>query len=993
MRVSYIIQLSNLIMFNLPQIEKEILDFWEQDKTFQKTLDKESPHGDYVFYDGPPFATGLPHYGHIVASLMKDIVPRYWTMKGYHVERKWGWDCHGLPIENIVEKELKLENKKDIEQLGIAKFNHTCQSKVLTYAEEWRKTIYRLGRWVDMDNDYKTMDLDFMESVWWVFKELWDKGLIYEGYKSMHICPRCETTLSQSEVSQGYKDIKDLSVIAKFELLNEPNTFILAWTTTPWTLPGNVALAVGEDIDYIEVEIESGNIPMHSFKVSDGHNLAETATKVGAESERYILAKANAKNILKDKKYKIIKKLKGKNLVGKKYKPLFPYYNNSQTKNINHGFKIYAADFVTVEDGTGVVHIAPAFGEDDMKLGQQYNLPFIQHVNMDGRFKDEVKDFKGLEVKPKDNTQQTDVAIIKYLAQHNLLFTKEKYEHSYPHCWRCDTPLLNYATSSLFVDVLKIKERALELAKEIDWTPQHIKSGRFGKWLEGARDWSISRQRFWGSVIPIWQCNKCQQRMVFGSKVKLEKISGQKINDLHKHVVDKIEFKCPTCGGVMHRVPDVLDCWFESGSMPYAQLHYPFDNKKKFEDNFPAEFIGEGVDQTRAWFYYLHILATALKNKPAFKHVIANGIVLAEDGKKMSKKLQNYPDPAVIFDKYGADRLRYYLAASPVMRAEDLNFNEKDLVEQTRFFNVLFNVLSFYQLFAEKIEVQAFQSEDSKHILDKWILARLQLLKRQITQKMDNYNLNVVREIPNFVNDLSTWYVRRSRDRFKSDDIHDKITALRTLHFVLLELSKVMAPFLPFTAEYLYRQLAVDNSFSVHLENWPLVDKEYINQSIIDYMHNTRKVVELGLAKRAEAGIKVRQPLNELKIKNCQLDQVYVDLIKDELNVKKIKQTKGTGELAVELDTKLTDELKQEGLFRELVRAINQQRKKMDLTIRDKVIIEYNTQDKNLQELFKKYKTGLKKSVLAERIQPTQRILKQLKVNDSIIGFNLIKKD
>jgi len=950
-------------MFNLPQIEEKILDFWNKDKTFQKSLDKKSPNGDYVFYDGPPFATGTPHYGHLVANLMKDIVPRYWTMKGYHIERKWGWDCHGLPIENIVEKELKLNSKKDIEELGIDKFNTTCRSKVLTYAEDWRRIIDRLGRWVDMDNDYKTMDLDYMESIWWVFKELWEKDLIYEGHKAMHICPRCETTLSQSEVSQGYQDIKDLSVIAKFELVDEPNTFMLAWTTTPWTLPGNVALAVGEEVDYAIVEINQ---------------------------EKYILAKANLESLLNGKEYKIIKELKGSDLVGKKYQPLFPYYNNKKTENITNGFKIYAADFVTIEDGTGVVHIAPAFGEDDMTLGQQHNLPFVQHVGMDGRFKDEVIDFKGIEVKPKDDSQATDVKIIKYLAGKILLFAKEKYEHSYPHCWRCDTPLLNYATSSWFVNVLKIKEEAINLAEKINWTPPHIKAGRFGKWLEGARDWSISRQRFWGSAMPIWVCNQCGQQKVIGSKDELEKASGVKINDLHKHIVDKIHFKCEACDGVMQRIPDVLDCWFESGSMPYAQMHYPFENKEKFENNFPAEFIGEGVDQTRAWFYYTHILAVGLKNMPAFKNVIANGIVLAEDGKKMSKKLQNYPDPAEVFNKYGADPLRYYLTASQVMRAEDLNFSEKDLAEQTRFFNILFNVLSFYQMFAGKIDVQDADEEKVENILDQWIFARLELLKKNITQKMDNYELNSIREIPEFIDDLSTWYVRRSRDRFKGDDAKDKLLALRTLREVLLELSKLMAPFMPFIADYLYQELTEANK-SVHLESWPTPNEDLLDQKVLDYMVITRKVVELGLAKRAEEGIKVRQPLGGLRIMNYELSQDYLSLIRDELNVKEIKQTKGEGDLEVKLDTQLTDELKQEGLFREVVRTINQLRKKMELTIEDKVVVQYNTTDKDLKAVFEKYNQELLKNVLASEIKPTTTELDKIKVNDIVIGIKIIK--
>ncbi len=963
-------------MFNLPQLEEKILAFWNQNKIFQKTLDKSSPQGDYVFYDGPPFATGLPHYGHIVASLMKDIVPRYWTMKGYHVERKWGWDCHGLPIENIVEKSLNLKNKKDIEKLGVEKFNLTCQSKVLTYAEEWKKVINRLGRWVDMENDYKTMDLPYMESIWWVFKQLWEQGLIYEGHKSMHICPRCQTTLSQSEVSQGYVDIEDISVIAKFKLKKEAlalgngqtikgNIYILAWTTTPWTLPGNVALAVGEAIDYAVVELEN---------------------------DYYILAKNNLSVIMDSRPYREVSALKGKDLVGLDYQPLFDYYLSADLKNKDNGFKVYAADFVTVEDGTGVVHIAPAFGEDDLNLGMQYKLPFIQHVGIDGRFKPEVKDFAGLEVKARGDTQSTDKKVIEYLKQRNLVFDTQTYTHAYPHCWRCDTPLLNYATNSWFVAVTKVKPEALELAKQINWTPAHIKEGRFGKWLAGARDWSISRQRFWGSVMPIWQCEQCGQYKVLGSIKELEELSGQKVNDLHKHVVDKIEFKCEACGGQMKRIPDVLDCWFESGSMPYAQMHYPFENQAKFENNFPAEFIAEGVDQTRAWFYYLHILATALKHKPAFKNVIANGIVLAADGKKMSKKLNNYPDPSLIFDKYGADPLRYYLAASPVMRADDLNFNEKDLVEQSRFFNTLFNVLNFYQMFSRQPKQPAeFKAEALEHILDKWLIAKLEKLKYTLTDKMDHYDLNSVRYIPEFIEDLSTWYVRRSRERFKGDNQKDKDNALMVLGHTLLELSKIMAPFLPFTAEHFYQQLGGQLE-SVHLENWPVADKGLINQRLLDYMQATRKVVELGLAKRAEFGIKVRQPLNELVILNYQLPEEYLPLIKDELNIKNVKVKPGKGDLSVELDIHLTDELKAEGLAREIIRTVNQQRKKMNLTIEDKIILEYASPDDFVTQVFETFALELRKGVLANRLARVDGDnLPTYNLNNFSVGLRIIK--
>ncbi|MDD5031985.1 MAG: class I tRNA ligase family protein [Patescibacteria group bacterium] len=1048
-----------------PAMEEEVLNFWEENKIFEKSVEKGKK--DYIFYDGPPFATGTPHYGHIVASLMKDIVPRYWTMKGYRVERKWGWDCHGLPIENIVEKEMKTKSKKDIEKMGVDKFNEQCRSKVLVYAKEWEKTVRRMGRWVDMKNAYKTMDLDYMESVWWVFKQLWDKGLIYKDYRSMHICPRCETTLSQSEVAEGYKMVKDLSVTVKFEVTNanelktnltsEDKVYLLAWTTTPWTLIGNVALAVGEKIDYVIINYEgyqqilehTENREVKEFsRISKGtYILAKDIVWNNLQSNAGLMQEVRLlvgyysndemkgdllKNIAPDvffKKYSF-KIIKGKDLVGLEYKPLFKsievWFSRDSTplshllKTVHSGkrsdildgqaiqnkrgninkkiFKIYSANFVNTDEGTGIVHIAPAFGEDDFNLAkkEEFNV-MIQHVKINGRLDDinscyypeeETQDwnqqkweqwrdliidkqesrngFIGKEVKPKDNPQATDVEIIEYLKKQNLLFSEKEYEHSYPHCWRCETPLLNYATSSWFVKITEIKKKMLKLAKEINWVPAHIKEGRFGNWLEGARDWSISRQRFWASVIPIWEC-ACGERKVIGSVEELEKLSGQKITDLHKHIVDKITFKCEKCGGEMKRVSDVLDTWFDSGSMPYAQMHYPFENKKKFEANFPAEFIAEGVDQTRAWFYYLHAIATGIKKSHAFKNVVVNGIVLAEDGKKMSKRLNNYPDPMEVMDKYGADPLRYYLCASPVMKADNINFSEKDMAEQTRFFNILLNVLSFYKMFAGDLKVENLDKKDLVNVLDKWITARLEQTKQIITEKMDNYDLHAIREIPIFINDLSTWYVRRSRDRFKGDDQEDKMRALKTLRRTLYHLARIMAPFLPFTAEHIYQELGADVE-SVHLKEWAPVKKEWIDKDVLENMEMVKKIVELGLAKRDEAGIKVRQPLNELRITNYELRKEYEELVKDELNIKEVKFVKGD-ELAVELDTEMTPELVAEGVKRELTRAINNLRKETGMTIQDRAVIYYQTENKEIKEVFEKFGEEIKKDTLAKEIQ------------------------
>ncbi len=948
--------------------------FWETNKIFEASIAKEAPKGDYVFYDGPPFATGTPHYGHIVASLMKDVVPRYFTMNGYRVERTWGWDCHGLPIENIVEKELGTKSKKDIEAMGVAKFNELCRSKVLGYAKDWEKTIRRLGRWVDFEHGYKTMDLAYMESVWWVFKNLWDKGLIYEGYRSMHICPRCETTLSQSEVAEGYKDIKDLSAMVKFELVDEPGTFVLAWTTTPWTLIGNVALAVGEKIDYVLLSCHS---------------------REGGNPEQYILAKDRVSEVMKDNECEIKREFKGSELVGKTYKPLFDYYaKDDNLKNKENGWKIYSADFVTTEEGTGVVHIAPAFGEDDLNLGKQYNLPFIQHIGMDGIIKPEATDFAGLSVKPIGDTQATDVEIIKYLAHHNLLFDKAKYEHSYPHCWRCDTPLLNFATSSWFVKVEDIKPAALKTAEDINWSPEHIKAGRFGQWLEGARDWSISRQRFWASVLPIWKCDKCGELEVFGAVADLAKRGETKITDLHKHIVDEIAFKCAKCDGTMHRVPDVLDTWFDSGSMPYAQKHYPFEDKAKFDANFPAEFIAEGVDQTRAWFYYLHIIANGIFAKAAFKNVIVNGIVQAEDGKKMSKKLQNYPDPNEVLDHYGSDALRAYLLASPVMQAENLNFSEKGVEESLRKnIMILWNVYKFYELYADVTAA----GNDSKNILDIWILARLNQLIAEVTEAMNNYNLpKAVRPITAFIDDFSTWYLRRSRDRFKEVG-EAKQSALATTKFVLLELAKVMAPFMPFMAEMLWQKAGAynfqDKNSSVHLAAWPSAGET--DEQVLVNMDITKQAVELALAKRDEAGIKVRQPLPKLSLLNCSLDKAYLDLIADEVNVKEVACKFGEGNLTVELDIKISDELAAEGLRRELVRAINGLRKKAGLSINDKVNIFIANVDSDLfKAMVALYNSEILQETIGQQITiadlPTDLLIKEeVKINSHQIVLGL----
>lgn len=941
--------------YNASKHEKEILEFWEKDKTFEKSVNERPEDKPYVFYDGPPFATGLPHYGHIVASVMKDVVPRYQTMNGKRVERVWGWDCHGLPIENIVEKELGTKSKQEVEVLGVDKFNEMCRSKVLSYVGEWERTVNRLGRWIDMKNAYRTMDIEFMESVWWVFKQLWEKDLIYKGHKAMHICPRCETTLSQQEVSEGYKDIKDLSVTAQFKLTNakeqldlDGDVYMLAWTTTPWTLPGNVLLAVGETIEYALVKYE------------DAH---------------FLVAKDLVMANFEGKEFEVVGHHKGKDLVGLTYEPLFPYFADSE-----NAFRVIVADFVTTEDGTGVVHIAPGFGTDDYEVFKKEGVPFIQHVGMNGRFIDAVTDFAGMHVKPQEDHMATDVQIIKWLAHNGKLFSKKKYEHSYPHCWRCDTPLLNYATTSWFVAVTKVKDDALKQAKNINWSPPHIKEGRFGKWLEGARDWSISRQRFWASVIPVWVSDDGQDEICVGSVAELEELSGVKVDDLHKHVVDHITFE--KNGKTYTRVPDVLDTWFDSGSMPYAQVHYPFENEQKFEAGFPAEYIAEGQDQTRAWFYYLHVLGIALKGTHAFNNVIVNGIVLAEDGKKMSKKLQNYPDPNKVLEEYGADALRFYLMSSPIVAAESLNFSEEGVREVfNKVVNTLANVLSFYEMFSDSELETRNLKPSSKHVLDRWILAKLQELIGTVTNHMEGYRLDdAARPMMDFILDLSQWYVRRSRDRMKGSNAADQKAAVVTLGYVLRQLSLVMAPFTPFIAEKVWYAVTGEKE-SVHLQQWPKVEKKMVDEKVIEDMVQVRKVVEMGMSLRKEAGIRVRQPLGTLMIAGADVTDDLLEIIAQELNVKKaavetkhasspsdVIVSKTDNQLSVALNTEITDELRKEGLQRELVRAINGLRKDQGLTREDRITVQYQTDSDLLKEVIDMYKNELQESVLADAI-------------------------
>jgi isoleucyl-tRNA synthetase len=908
--------------------ELEILGYWEKNKIFERSVSERPKDDPFVFYDGPPFATGLPHYGHLVGSTIKDVIPRFWTMRGKRVERVWGWDCHGLPVENIVEKELDLGDKKKIEAYGIGKFNDACETQVLKYAEEWKKVIHRFGRWVDMDSAYRTMDVEYMESVWWVFKQLWDKEKIYQGYRPMHICPRCATTLSASEVGLEYQDITDISVTARFKLRQDENTSLLAWTTTPWTLPGNMLVAVGADIDYI---------------------------KAKQRNEILIVAKNRADEML-DGEYEVMEELKGSDLVGLEYKPLFSYFVDAEKS-----FRVVSADFVSDEDGTGLVHVAPGFGDDDFRLGQDEGLDIIRHVNIDGTFTEEVKDFAGDQAKPSDKK------IVEWLASHGLVYTTKQVRHSYPHCWRCDTPLLNYATESWFVKVSELNNDLLRTNAETNWVPSSIKDGRFGNWLEGARDWSVSRSRYWGTPLPVWKSETSGDFIVVGSVDELEKLTGEKVDNLHKHIIDDLVFEKD--GQTYRRIPEVLDCWFESGSMPYAQMHYPFENKDRFEKGFPADFIAEGQDQTRGWFYTLHVLSTILFDKPAFQNVIVNGIVLAENGKKMSKKLKNYPDPMEVIESFGADAVRFYLMSSPVVRAENLRFKESGVKEvSNKLIGTLANVLSFYKLFVT--ETPEIVEKADLHVLDRWVLSRLAQTRDNVTKYMEEYELSsATREIQEFVTELSQWYVRRSRDRFKTEG-KDAQVAARVLHRVLETVSQIAAPFIPFMSEYIYRGLQErDEADSVHLSSWPTkADLDFFDQEALDHMVTVRELVSKTLEAREAAKMPVRQVLGALEVASPKkLDDAYLEIIANEVNVQKVAW-KMADKLRVNLNVELTPELKQLGLVREITRQGNSLRKALKLTIDDEVVLHWETDDDNASATFEKYGEEISERVRAAKM-------------------------
>ncbi len=961
-----------------PIMEEEVLNFWDKNEIFKKSVEKSASQGDYVFYDGPPFGTGEPHYGHLLSSISKDVMPRFWTMQGYRVERRWGWDCHGLPIENIIEQDLKISGKKEIEKIGIDKFCETCRSRVLEYADIWEVMVRRIGRWVEFKNSYKTMDVNYMESVWWAFKNLWEKDLIYQGRKVQLYCPRCETPISNFEVAMdnSYKEITETSVYAKFKVKNakeklglEGDVYVLAWTTTPWTLPGNIALAVGEKIEYILIKI--GN-------------------------SYYVLAKERSEVIKEN--YKAVKEFKGKDLVGLEYEPLFevPAFKNSG-KPV---YKIYAADFVTTEDGTGVVHTAVVYGEDDYNLGLKYDLPIVPMLDEKGVFNETVPQFKGVYFK------KADKLVIEDLEKRGLVFATEATAHPYPFCHRCDTQLFYNAIPAWFMAVSKLKKRMLELNKKINWFPEYLKKGRFALGIEQAPDWNISRNRYFGTPIPVWQCDKCGRMEVVGSVKELEEKSGVKnINDIHIHKVSDLNWLCAKCDGNMKRISEVLDCWVESGSMSFAQMHYPFENKEKFEANFPAQFISEYISQTRAWFYVMHVMSVALFDSNSFENVIATGVILNEKGDKMSKSKKNYPDPWKVINEYGVDALRFYLMSSAVMQAENLFFNERDLRDIFRKnIMILWNIFKFYEMYQKEAEAGEYSKQRSGNVLDKWILAKLNVLSMDVTENMKTYNLpKATRPISDFINDFSTWYLRRSRDRFKSDDKIDQKAAIATTKFILLELAKIIAPVMPFISETIWQKVTgynfKDENKSVHLADWPLFNDpmEKEDKEITEQMEEVRKIVELGLKARDEAGIKVRQPLQKFSILNYQfsISEDYLKLIKDEINIKEIVVVKGKGELAVELDTIITDDLKLEGLKRDIIRLVNAKRKQAGLTVNDLLILYWDSSDEETVKAWEKFSADIAAATLSVKIIrdiEAQKGGQSVKVNNQNLIINFKNK-
>jgi isoleucyl-tRNA synthetase len=1006
---------------NLPEIEQKILKFWEKNNIFKKSLQKNKGKKNFVFFEGPPTANGRPGMHHVEARSFKDVIPRYKTMRGFFVGRKAGWDTHGLPVELEVEKQLGLKNKKEIEKYGIGKFNQKCRESVWKYKDEWEKLTERIAFWLDMENPYITYENYYIESLWFILKKIWDKGLMYKGFKVVPHCPRCVTTLSSHEVAQGYKTIKENSIYVKFKIdFSSPqmsggarkgggalkdeqaappsvsssteeggdfdNAYFLVWTTTPWTLPANVALAINQSVVYCKVKRQKSKVKSSSqnSKVAEEDN----------EKYQYILAKDRLDII--DFEYEIIEEEKGKNLIGIKYEPLYKNPNQKETD-----LKVVAGDFVSTEEGTGIVHIAPAYGEDDLRTGQKKNLSTIHTVSQEGIV------VSGYDIPGEGKfIKSADKDIVEDLKKRNLLFKEEAYEHEYPFCWRCDSPLLYYAKDSWFIKMSDLRNKLATNNKKINWEPAYIKDGRFGEFIKEAKDWAISRERFWGTPLPIWTCEKCGKQICIGSVSELKKlqVTSYKLQDLHRPFVDEIKLKC-ACGGEMQNAKEVIDVWFDSGAMPFAQWGYPHKNgsDKEFKANYPADYICEAIDQTRGWFYTLLAVATLMehcgvvsasggKDGAPYKNVICLGHVLDKFGKKMSKSRGNVVDPWEMCDKFGADTIRWYFYT--VNQAGDpKKFDIKDLQDKNRrIFGTLYNSLVFFQTYAEKNFIP--KKIKAKNLLDKWIVSRFNSLNEKVINFLEKYDIiSAARLIEDFIDDLSNWHIRRSRERFqRPKDKTEKEEASQILHSALMDLAKLIAPFAPFVAEEIYQNLKANpstssgrkGSESVHLCDYPRPDKKLIDKKLEEQMKVAREIVAKGLALRMEQKIKIRQPLASLKLKTenekLKINEELLELIKDEVNVKNVIIPAKGGSASsgdkniqneIELNTEITPELKEEGMARELVRQIQQMRKEAGLVPQNVITVNYQplVVSSQLSVIISKWADYIKREIKAESIE------------------------
>ena len=937
------------------EYEKDWVKRWKDENTFEKSVENR-PAGDaYVFYDGPPFISGVPHHGTLLSSIVKDAVPRYWTMKGKRVERVWGWDCHGLPAERFSEKKLGLSSHQDVLDYGLEKYIVATRAYMTQTAADWEDVIDRIGRWVDFKGAYKTMDKNYMESIWWAFKELYEKGKIYEGEKVLMYCTLDSTPLSKAEVTMdagAYQDVTDPSVFVKFKLEN--GMTLLAWTTTPWTLPANTAVAVNKDFTYVEVEVAG---------------------------EKLVVAKELVAKVFVDEKhqpleYTVLRELKGKDFVGLSYEPLL---------GVNRGenaHKVWAADYVSDEDGTGIVHLAPAYGEEDFELAREKKIPVVHVLDENGLYTE--GDWLG------KNVWEENKAIAKALKERGVVWKIDYIRHSYPHCHRCGTRLMYRAHPSWFANIADQKTQMLEQNGNVNWFPAHLKNGRFAKNIEQAPDWNLSRDRFWATPLPVWK-TKSGKIKVVGSYAELKELSGVELEDYHRPWIDEVKFTID--GEEYTRIDKVMDSWFEAGSMPFAQFHYPFENKEKFEANFPGDFIVEYVGQVRAWFYYMHAMSVALFGTNSFKNVITTGTLAGNDGRKMSKSYGNFTDPNELMDKFSADSLRFLLLSSPVLNGEDFALHDKDVGDVARKLSMVWNMYDFFTMYAEvdgwefdPKQAEALSPADVTNPLDKWVISRVHQLNEHITRNMDAYNLpDAMAEILPFIEDASNWYVRRSRRRFwKSDATSDKSDAYRTLHYVLLKLSLILAPFTPFLAEELYQKLGGDSE-SVHLLDWPT---EFgVDQLVLDEMEQVRTYVNEGLSLRAKAGLKVRQPLASVSVPNLGRFVDYEAILTDELNVKSVKIGK-----SVAIDEKLTAELKREGLMREVIRYVQAARKKAGLNVDDHIKLLLTAEDKELAKAIDEHRDEIYAETLAEGVATAGAYTEDVTVEGMKLTVSLSKK-